>query len=174
MIDVTADMSMSTIERDAIMCISCGCGKPNDDHGDARNITMQDVDQAAEAAGTTRYGAGRWRRPRQTLHQAHAADATARALGNVEAGKLEQQTYRVGGQRGAWRRPLAQQQATALQSQNNASVYSQSQAEQNRDAQVNAQPGTYAPSPGHDSGSDWGQDQQQINYRPPEEQEHVS
>ena len=36
------------------MCLSCGCGKPNDDHGDARNLTMQDIDQAAEAAGTTR------------------------------------------------------------------------------------------------------------------------
>src|SRR2546423_15605300 len=36
------------------MCISCGCGKPDDDHGDARNITMKDLDQAAQAAGTTR------------------------------------------------------------------------------------------------------------------------
>ena len=36
------------------MCVSCGCGKPNDDHRDRRNITVQDLDQAAEAAGTTR------------------------------------------------------------------------------------------------------------------------
>lgn len=36
------------------MCISCGCGKANDDHGDSRNITLQDLDQAARAAGTTR------------------------------------------------------------------------------------------------------------------------
>jgi len=36
------------------MCASCGCGKPNDDHGDSRNITLQDLDQAAQAAGTTR------------------------------------------------------------------------------------------------------------------------
>ncbi len=36
------------------MCISCGCGKPNDEHGDSRNITLQDLDQAAQAAGTTR------------------------------------------------------------------------------------------------------------------------
>jgi hypothetical protein len=141
MIDVTVDMSMYTIERDAIMCISCGCGNPNDDHGDARNITMQDVDQAAEAAGTTR----------------------AKVLQNIMQGSQQTSTSNE-----------QAQQAAALQSQNNASVYSQSQAEQNRDAQVNAQPGTYAPSPGHDSGSDWGQDQQQINYRPPEEQEHVS
>ncbi len=36
------------------MCLSCGCGKPDDDHGDSRNITMSDLDRAAEAAGTTR------------------------------------------------------------------------------------------------------------------------
>ncbi len=36
------------------MCVSCGCGSPNDDHGDSRNITLDDLDQAAIAAGTTR------------------------------------------------------------------------------------------------------------------------
>jgi hypothetical protein len=36
------------------MCVSCGCGSPNDKHGDQRNITMNDLDQAAKAAGTTR------------------------------------------------------------------------------------------------------------------------
>ena len=36
------------------MCVSCGCGRPNDDHGDTRNITLNDIDQAAIAAGTTR------------------------------------------------------------------------------------------------------------------------
>ena len=36
------------------MCISCGCGNLNDDQGDPRNITMDDLNQAAQAAGTTR------------------------------------------------------------------------------------------------------------------------
>ena len=36
------------------MCMSCGCGKPNDDHGDARNITQNDLDQAAQAANVSR------------------------------------------------------------------------------------------------------------------------
>jgi hypothetical protein len=46
------------------MCLSCGCGKPDDNHGDVRNITQKDINQrnislrdldaAAEAAGTTR------------------------------------------------------------------------------------------------------------------------
>ncbi|QBD82654.1 hypothetical protein EPA93_44490 [Ktedonosporobacter rubrisoli] len=36
------------------MCLSCGCGRPDDDHKDRRNITLQDIDAAAQAAGTTR------------------------------------------------------------------------------------------------------------------------
>src|SRR5689334_17857461 len=40
--------------EDIIMCISCGCGNPADNHGDKRNITLQDIDEAAQAAGTTR------------------------------------------------------------------------------------------------------------------------
>ncbi len=46
------------------MCLSCGCGIPDDNHGDTRNITQEDIDKrnvtladidaAAEAAGTTR------------------------------------------------------------------------------------------------------------------------
>ena len=35
------------------MCLSCACGSPNDDHGDKRNITMQQLEQAAEAADTS-------------------------------------------------------------------------------------------------------------------------
>lgn len=33
------------------MCTSCGCRQPNESHGDDRNITMDDLEQAAEAAG---------------------------------------------------------------------------------------------------------------------------
>jgi hypothetical protein len=33
------------------MCMSCGCGKPDDDHGDSRNITMNDLNEAAAATG---------------------------------------------------------------------------------------------------------------------------
>jgi hypothetical protein len=32
------------------MCVSCGCGQLNDDHGDDRNITMKDMRSAAQAA----------------------------------------------------------------------------------------------------------------------------
>lgn len=32
------------------MCASCGCGMLNEDHGDQRMITMNDLEQAAEAS----------------------------------------------------------------------------------------------------------------------------
>ncbi len=32
------------------MCMSCGCEKPDDDHGDGRNITQRDLDRTAESA----------------------------------------------------------------------------------------------------------------------------
>ena len=32
------------------MCVSCGCGVPNNDHGDSRNITLKDLRAAAQAA----------------------------------------------------------------------------------------------------------------------------
>jgi hypothetical protein len=35
------------------MCVSCGCGAPNDDHGDSRHITQSDIEAAAEAAEIT-------------------------------------------------------------------------------------------------------------------------
>lgn len=33
------------------MCASCGHGEPDDDHGNPANITLRDVEQAADAAG---------------------------------------------------------------------------------------------------------------------------
>lgn len=36
------------------MCLSCGCGNPNENYGDNRHITMKDLDQAAQAADISR------------------------------------------------------------------------------------------------------------------------
>lgn len=33
------------------MCLDCGCGKPNDSHGDQRHITLDTVRAAANASG---------------------------------------------------------------------------------------------------------------------------
>jgi hypothetical protein len=35
------------------MCLTCGCGIPNDDHGDERNITYDDLKAASDAAGAS-------------------------------------------------------------------------------------------------------------------------
>jgi hypothetical protein len=32
------------------MCMTCGCGKPNDQHGDKANITYDQLQAAADAA----------------------------------------------------------------------------------------------------------------------------
>lgn len=32
------------------MCLTCGCGEPNADHGDPRHITLDDLQKAADAA----------------------------------------------------------------------------------------------------------------------------
>ena len=32
------------------MCVTCGCGKYSEKHGDDRNITIEQLNQAAQAA----------------------------------------------------------------------------------------------------------------------------
>jgi hypothetical protein len=32
------------------MCLSCGCGEPNESHGDERHITMRQLEAAAKAS----------------------------------------------------------------------------------------------------------------------------
>ncbi|MDP8977284.1 MAG: hypothetical protein M3N17_01645 [Actinomycetota bacterium] len=32
------------------MCYTCGCGEPQSDHGDERNLTDRDFERAAQAA----------------------------------------------------------------------------------------------------------------------------
>jgi hypothetical protein len=33
------------------MCLDCGCGEPNESHGDDRHITMAQLQAAAQASG---------------------------------------------------------------------------------------------------------------------------
>jgi hypothetical protein len=35
------------------MCLSCGCGEPDDNHGDPRHITTEMMEEAAAAAEIT-------------------------------------------------------------------------------------------------------------------------
>jgi hypothetical protein len=39
--------------RRKMMCLSCGCKQPDERHGDDRNIVMDDLKLAAEAAGVS-------------------------------------------------------------------------------------------------------------------------
>ena len=55
------------------MCLNCGCGEPNDDHGNAANITLDDLSQASQATG-------------QSLHE--TIDHMERALDQVEAQQM--------------------------------------------------------------------------------------
>ncbi len=32
------------------MCLDCGCGEPNDKHGDDRHLTMDQIEAAAKAS----------------------------------------------------------------------------------------------------------------------------
>lgn len=36
------------------MCLDCGCGKPNENHGDKRHVTMDTIETAAKASGISR------------------------------------------------------------------------------------------------------------------------
>ena len=123
------------------MCLICGCGRPNDDHGDQRNITMDDINEAAQAAGTTR----------------------DRVLQNIMQGSQPGSSSNRQGQ-----------QAGNTQLQSSQNNDDQSQAQQNKDAQMQDRPGTYEPTLGHESGTAWGRDQEQLNYQPPEQQKHTS
>jgi ABC-type transporter Mla subunit MlaD len=55
------------------MCLNCGCGQPEDDKGDSRNITLSTLKAASDATG-------------QSLHE--TIDHMERALDAVEAQKL--------------------------------------------------------------------------------------
>jgi hypothetical protein len=35
------------------MCLSCGCGEPNEDHGDPRHITLRKLEEAAQSGDIT-------------------------------------------------------------------------------------------------------------------------
>lgn len=148
------------------MCMSCGCGSPNDDHGDSRNITLNDIDQAAQAAGTTRdrvlqnmYGGG---------NQQNVAAGEQSPSGNVFG---EGPQYSTDGQT----LYNAQQQAASMQSQYNQTPimqtgYERQEAEQQGQVLEGGDkpvPGQKVQTPGTQGGTAWGQGETDLNYQPP-------
>ena len=67
------------------MCVSCGCGKSNDAHSDMRNITMDDVNRAAEAAGIT---------PDQAAH--NISESCQRGSGKMQGQGMQGQQSQQG------------------------------------------------------------------------------
>lgn len=43
-------MAMAIDRKDQAMCLSCGCGRPADQHGSPDNITLDALQRAADAA----------------------------------------------------------------------------------------------------------------------------
>jgi 8-oxo-dGTP pyrophosphatase MutT (NUDIX family) len=66
-----------TVEK----CLTCGCDLPAESHGDHRHITMQDINDAADAAGIT---------PAQAWHNLRAATPAAVTGGPPEIVKVDE------------------------------------------------------------------------------------
>lgn len=131
------------------MCITCGCGRPHDNHGDARNITLEDLDQAAQAAGTTR------EKVIQNIMHSIQYGRDSSADQEQSTGSASGQSQNQGQQGGQASRAQSPAQSTATRPMNE---------------NVNDQPGTYQPSPGKESGMAYRKDEEDLNYQPPEEQ----
>jgi len=57
------------------MCMSCGCGEPNEDHGNPDHITLDDLRRAAKAANID---------PEQAADNIHDAARTLKEEGRIE------------------------------------------------------------------------------------------
>jgi hypothetical protein len=134
------------------MCLSCGCGKPNNDHGDSRNITLDDLDLAAQASGTTR---------EQVVQNITRGVQTGYGdTINTNRNPMQRQDQAAG---------FAQ--SPDPQQLNNTQVPNA----ENNYGQVHGQPGTFEPSPGREAGtSAWSNEQQDVNYQLPGQQNSQS
>ena len=130
------------------MCLSCGCGHPNDDHGDSRNITLNMLNQAAIAAGTTR-------------------DKVLQNIMNGTQYGSSDTDNNAQSKQPAYNQAQAQQKFAGVESQQ--VVGEQSGNQQNNYGQVYKQPGTQGTSQGQESGTAWRQDTEDVNYVPPQE-----
>ena len=144
------------------MCMSCGCGNPNDDHGDSRNITLNDIDQAAIAAGTTRdrilqnmMGGN------QNGQQNMPADSQNQPAGsNSSSANNDEASRKSGSAQSQYAQTPVMQTGYSQQQQQQ-----QGQVLQGGDEQI---PGQTVQTPGTESGTAWGQGEDQTNYQPPD------
>ncbi len=78
------------------MCVSCGCGQVNDDHGDERNITMKDMRSAAQAADIDVQAAAR--NIQQSMSQSGGAGKQQSQMGSPGMGQSTSGQQGMGGQ----------------------------------------------------------------------------
>jgi Mg-chelatase subunit ChlI len=126
------------------MCISCGCGHPADNHGDKRNITLQDIDAAAEAAGTTR----------EKVLQ-NISDVAQPSQQNVTSHRQRQDGYQE-----------TQGEGYGNSENHYGEPANSNPAQQGYDPahsgvrHAKNQPGKSVETPGRETGTSWGEDQQ--------------
>lgn len=125
------------------MCISCGCGNPTDNHGDKRNITLQDIDEAAQAAGTTR------EKVLQNISDVAQPSAQSPTSHRRQDGYLETQGRGYGNSENHYGEPSGANSAQQGYDPAHSGV-----------RHAKNQPGTRVETPGRETGTSWGEDQQ--------------
>lgn len=141
------------------MCISCGCGDPNDDHGDSRNLTLNDIDQAAMAAGTTRD------KVLQNIMGSGGQNSQSMSNGSQNPQNNSDQAQ-VNDPSQRFRSAESQYDQTVMQT-----GYSQQQQQQQGkilEGDDERIPGQKVQTPGTQSGGAWSQGEDQTNYQPPD------
>jgi hypothetical protein len=131
------------------MCISCGCGDPNDDHGDSRNLTLNDIDQAAMAAGTTR----------DKVLQNIMGSGGQNQQNNVDQAQNTDPSQRFRSAESQYDQPVMQTGYSQEQQQQPGKIL------EGGDEKV---PGQKVQTPGTQSGGAWSQGEDQTNYQPPD------
>jgi len=129
-----------------MMCISCGCNDPADNHGDTRNITLQDIDAAAQAAGTTR---------EKVLRNISDVTQPAQQNATTSAHSRQDGYLETKGKEGYGRtEERSGEPASANPAQQGYNpTHSGARHAKN-------QPGTQVETPGRETGTSWGEDQQ--------------
>ncbi len=143
------------------MCLSCGCGDPNDDHGDLRNLTLNDIDQAAIAAGTTRdkvlqniMGSG-------GQSQQNMSNGSQHQQNDANQAQTSDQSQRFRSAESQYDQPVMQTGYSQEQQQQPGKVLEGS------DKKV---PGQKVQTPGTQSGGANSQGEDQTNYQPPDKE----
>ncbi len=141
------------------MCISCGCGDPNDDHGDSRNLTLNDIDQAAMAAGTTRDKVLQNIMDSGGQNQQNMSNGSQTQQNNADQSQASDPSQRFRSAESQYDQPVMQTGYSQQQQQQTGKVL------EGDDEQV---PGQKVQTPGTQTAGAWGQGEDQTNYQPPD------